>query len=100
MGFRRAWKQLTTARGKAEGNSQLFPGPTESEDQDRFFCWLGDQPLFVSLYHYMPTVNKIAIHNKLNKNFRKTLNSNSKSISNSRPLEILENEKSETQTSL
>ena len=29
-----------------------------------------DQSLFVLLYHYMPTVNKIAIHNnKLSKNF-------------------------------
>ena len=69
-GFRRAWKQLTTARGEAEGNSQLFSGPTES--RDGFLCWPRDQSLFVLLYHYMPTVNKIAIHNKLNKNFRNT----------------------------
>ena len=31
-----------------------------------------NQSLFVLLYHYMPTVNKIAIHNKLNKNFKNT----------------------------
>ena len=43
-GFRRAWKQLTIARGEAEGNSQLFSGQR-------------DQSLFVLLYHYMPTVN-------------------------------------------
>ena len=52
-GFRRAWKQLT---------SQLFPGPTESREPDGFFCWPRDQSVFVLLYHYMPTVNKIAIH--------------------------------------
>ena len=28
-GFRRAWKQLTIARGEAEGNSQLLSGLTE-----------------------------------------------------------------------
>ena len=58
-GFRRAWKQLTIARGEAEGNSQLFPGPTESREPDGFFCLPRDQSLFVLLYHYMPTVNKI-----------------------------------------
>ena len=68
-GFRRAWKLLTIIRGKAEGNSQLLPGPTESREPDRFSCWPRDQSLFVLLYHYMPTVNKITMHNKLNKNF-------------------------------
>ena len=29
-------KQLTIARGEAEGNSQLFPGPTESREPDSF----------------------------------------------------------------
>ena len=62
-GFRRAWKQLTIAQGEAEGNSQLFPGPTGSREPEGFFCWLRDQSLFVLLYHYMPTVHKIAIHN-------------------------------------
>ena len=68
-GFRRAWKQLTIARGEAKGkqltfargeakgNSQLFPGPTESREPDGFFCWPRDQLLFVLLYHYMPTLN-------------------------------------------
>ena len=37
-GFRRACKQFTIARGEAEGNSQPFPGPTESREQDVFFC--------------------------------------------------------------
>ena len=44
-GFRRACKQFTTARGEAEGNSQPFPGPTESREQDVFFCWPRDQSL-------------------------------------------------------
>ena len=35
-GFRRAWKQLTVARGEVEGNSQLFPGLTESREPDGF----------------------------------------------------------------
>ena len=35
----------------------------------------------------MPTVNKIAIHNNLNKNFRKTY-TNSKFILNSRPQKV------------
>ena len=70
-GFRRAWKQLTIARGEAKGNSQLFSGPTESREPDGLFCWSRDQSLFVLLYHYMPTVNKIAIHKKLNKHFKK-----------------------------
>ena len=48
--------------------------------------WPRDQSLFVLLHHYMPTVNTIAIHNKLNKNFIKTLSS-SKFILNTRPLE-------------
>ena len=47
--FRRAWKQLTIARGATEGNSQLFPGPTKSRDQDGIFCWRRDQSLFVLL---------------------------------------------------
>ena len=63
-GFRRAWKQLTIARGEAEGNSQLFPGPTESREPDGFLCCPRDQLLFVLLYHYMPTMNKFALHNK------------------------------------
>ena len=47
-------------RGEIEGNiSQLFPGSTESREQDGFFCGARDQSLFVLLYHYMPTVNKI-----------------------------------------
>ena len=62
-----AWKQWTIAQGEAEGNSQLFSGPTESREPDGFFCWQRDQSLFVLLYHYMPTVHKIAIHNKLTK---------------------------------
>ena len=61
-GFRRAWNQLTIARGEAEGNSQLFSGPTESRELDGFFCWPRDHSLFVLLYHYMPTVNKIATY--------------------------------------
>ena len=56
-GFRRAWKQLTIGRGEAEGNSELFLGPTESREPDGFFCWPRDQSLFVLLYHYMPTLN-------------------------------------------
>ena len=67
-GIQEGWKQLTIARGEAEGNSQLFPGPTESRVPDGFFCWPRDQSLFVLLYDYMPTVNKIAIHKILNKN--------------------------------
>ena len=39
-GFRRAWKQLTIARGEAKGNSQRFPGPTESREPDGFFVGL------------------------------------------------------------
>ena len=58
-------------RRKAEGNSQLFPGPTESREPDGFFCWPRHQSLFDLLYHYMPTVNKIAIHKKLNKNLKR-----------------------------
>ena len=86
QGFGRAWKQLTIARGEAEGNSQLFPGLTESREPDGFFCWPRVQSVFVLLYHYMPAVNKIAIHKKLNNNFKKhTLQS--KIYSNSRPLE-------------
>ena len=46
-----------------EDNSPLFPGPTESKEPDEFFCWPRDQSLFVILYHYMPTVNKIVNHN-------------------------------------
>ena len=45
-----------------------------------------DQSLFVLLYHYMPTVNKIAIHKKLNKNLKKNT-FQLKIYSNSRPLE-------------
>ena len=59
----------TVAQGEAEGNSQLFPSPTKSKEPDGFFRWPMDQSLFVLLYHYMPTVNKIGIHNKL-KNFK------------------------------
>ena len=44
---------LTIARGEAEGNSQLFPGPTESQEPYGFFCWQMDQSLFVLLYHYI-----------------------------------------------
>ena len=47
---------------EAEGNSQLFPGPTESREPDGIFCWPRDQSLFVLLYHYMP--NKIVIPNR------------------------------------
>ena len=32
--FRRSWKQLTIARGKVEGDSQLFSGPAESREPD------------------------------------------------------------------
>ena len=63
-GFRRVWKQVTVARGEAEGNSQLFSGPTESREPDGLICWPRDQSLFVLLYHYMPTVNKIATYKK------------------------------------
>ena len=52
---------LETVPGEAEGNSQLFPGPTESREPDGFFCCPRDQSLFVLLYHYMH--NKIVIHN-------------------------------------
>ena len=62
---------MTIARGEAEGNSQLLSGPTESREPDRFFCWSRDQSLFVLLYHYMPTVNKIAKNKKLNNHFKK-----------------------------
>ena len=37
---------LTIARGEAEGNSQLFPGPIESQEPDGLFCWPRDQSLF------------------------------------------------------
>ena len=30
-------KQLTIVQGEAEGNSQLFPGPTESREPDVYF---------------------------------------------------------------
>ena len=44
---------MTIARGEIEGNiSQLFPGSTESREQDGFFCGARDQSLFVLLYHY------------------------------------------------
>ena len=46
-------KQLTIARGKAEINSQLFPGKTESREPDSFLCCLRDLTLFVLLYHYI-----------------------------------------------
>ena len=71
QGIQESLEQLIIACGEAEGNSQLFPGPTESREPDGFFCWLRDQLLFVLLYHYMPAVNKIAIHNKFYKNFIK-----------------------------
>ena len=64
-----------------EGNRKIYPGnsletadycprrsPTESREPDGFFCWSRDQSLFVLLYHYMPTVNKIATYKKLNTN--------------------------------
>ena len=72
-GIQEGLELLTIARGEAEGNSQLLSGPTESREPDGFFCWPRDQSLFVLLYHYMPTVNKIAIHNKLNKKFNNTI---------------------------
>ena len=50
--FRRAWKQLTIARGEAEVNSQM-----ESREPDGFLCFPRDQSLFFI----------IAIHNKLKK---------------------------------
>ena len=59
QGFRMALKQLTIARGEAEGNTQLFPSLTEYGEPDGFFCWPRDQSLFVLLYHYMPTVHKL-----------------------------------------
>ena len=68
-GFRRAWKQLTIARGEAEGNSQLFSGPPESREPDGFFFWPRDKLLFLLLlHHYMPAVNKL--NKKLNTNFK------------------------------
>ena len=69
-GFRRAWKLLTIAPGEADDNIQLFSGTTESRDPGGFFCWLRNQSLFVLLYHYMPPVYKIAIHNKLTKTLK------------------------------
>ena len=47
LGFSRAWKQLTITLGFASGNSQLFPGPPESLEPDRFSCCPRDQSLFV-----------------------------------------------------
>ena len=46
-GFSQAWKKLTIA----SGNSQLFPGPPESLEPDRFSCCPFDQSLFVKLCH-------------------------------------------------
>ena len=43
----RAWKQLTITLGFASGNSQLFPGPPESLEPDRFSSCPLDQLLFV-----------------------------------------------------
>ena len=40
-GIQDSLEQLIVARGEAEGNSQLFPGPTESREQDRFFVGQG-----------------------------------------------------------
>ena len=57
-----AWKQLTIARGEAEGNSQLFPGPTESQEPDGVFCWPRDQSLFVFYIIICLEVKKFAIH--------------------------------------
>ena len=38
--FSLAWKQLTIARGEAEGNSQLFPGQTESREGSVIICFI------------------------------------------------------------
>ena len=43
----RAWKQLTITLSFNSGNSQLFPGPPESLEPDRFSCCPRDQSLFV-----------------------------------------------------
>ena len=44
------------ARGLAEGNSQLFPGLTESREPDGVLCCPRDQSLYVLLYHYRYTM--------------------------------------------
>ena len=63
-GFRRA-------RGEAEGNNQLFPGPTESrEPLTDFSVGRGFSYYLFYYYHYMPTVHKSAIQNKLTKKFK------------------------------
>ena len=52
-GFRRVWKLFTIVRGDAEGNNQLFQGPTESREPDGFVChYLGSVIIcfIISLY--------------------------------------------------
>ena len=46
-GIQEGPEKVTVDRGEAKGNSQLFPGPTESLEPDGFFCWPRDQSLFV-----------------------------------------------------
>ena len=66
---------FSTSRGIKDGLETVdcclrrspFPGLTESREPDGFFWWPRNQSLFVSLCHYMPTVNEIAIQNKLSK---------------------------------
>ena len=69
-------RKIYLAQGIQEGLETVDYCPTESREPDGFFCWPRDQSLFVLLYHYMPTVNKIAIHKKLNKNLKKYISFN------------------------
>ena len=61
-GNRKIYLALGIQEGLETGDYCLFSGPTESREPDGFFCWPRDQLLFVLLYHYMPTLNKIATH--------------------------------------
>ena len=58
--FSQAWKQLTITLGFASGNSQLFPGPPESLEPERFSCCPRDQSLFV---YYYKILNIASVYN-------------------------------------
>ena len=47
LGIQSGLEKLTITLGFASGNSQLFPGPPESLEPDRFSCCPRDQSLFV-----------------------------------------------------
>ena len=52
-GIQEGLEKLTITLGFALGNSQLFPGPTESREQRWIFLLAEGSVIICLLYHYM-----------------------------------------------